>query len=134
MEASVAGKPMARGVTTFAWLEGGAFLVQHARVEPGGLSPEWREQAPFPVASIIGLDDTSGEFAMLYSDARDVFRIYRMSVADRTWTVWREDPGFLQRFVGEFSEDRRAISGRWEQSEDGSSWTLDFDMTYRRVG
>jgi len=132
MEASVDGKAMARGRTTFEWREDGAFLLQHADVEPTDLAPEWREQAPFPVASIIGVDDSSGEFSMLYSDARDVFRIYRMTVTGSRWKLWRDDPGFLQRFIGEFSEDRRTISGRWEQSPDGSSWTLDFDMTYRR--
>ena len=134
MEASVEGKTMARGRTTFEWLEGGAFLVQRAEVDPADLAPEWREHAPFPVTSIIGVDDSSGEFSMLYSDARDVFRIYRMTVAGRAWKLRRDDPEFRQRFIGEFSEDRRTISGRWEQSPDGSSWTLDFDMTYRRVG
>lgn len=134
MEASADGRPMARGRTTFEWLEGGAFLVQHADVKPTELAPEWREHAPFPVTSIIGVDDSSEEFSMLYSDARDVFRIYRMTVAGRTWTVWRDHPGFRQRFIGEFSEDGRTISGRWEQSPDGSIWTIDFDMSYRRVG
>lgn len=132
MEASVDGRAVARGRTTFEWLEGAAFLVQRAEVDPTELALEWREHAPFPVLSIIGVDDSSGEFSMLYSDARDVFRIYRMSVAGRAWRVWRDDPGFLQRFIGEFSDDRRTISGRWEQSQDGSSWTRDFDMTYRR--
>lgn len=89
--------------------------------------------APFPVTSVIGVDDSSGEFSMLHADSRDVFRIYRMTVVDRTWKLWRDDPGFFQRFIGEFSEDRRTIAGGWEESPDGSAWKRDFDMTYTRV-
>ncbi len=131
LEASVDGKPLARGRTTFEWLEGRAFLLQRADAEAA--TDEWREHSPFPVTTITGADDSSGELVMLYADAREVFRIYRMSISSGTWKVWRDDPGFFQRFIGEFSEDRRTIEGRWEQSPDGSNWTRDFDMTYRRV-
>jgi hypothetical protein len=131
MEASVDGQPMARGRTRFEWMEGRAFLLQHADAEATG--DEWRDSSPFPVTTVIGVDDSSGEFAMLYADAREVFRVYRMSIIEGTWKVWRDDPGFFQRFIGEFSDDRRTIEGRWEQSPDGSSWTRDFDMTYRRA-
>jgi len=130
MEASVDGTAMARGRTTFEWMEGRAFLLQHADAEATG--DEWRDSAPFPVTTIIGVDDSSGEFVMLYADARDVFRVYRMSITEGTWNVWRDDPGFLQRFIGEFSDDRMTIEGRWEQSADGSSWTHDFDMKYTK--
>jgi hypothetical protein len=34
MAASVSGELMARGRAVFEWLEGGAFLVQHADAEP----------------------------------------------------------------------------------------------------
>ena len=132
MEASVDGTAMARGRTTFEWMEGRAFLLQHADAGAPDDSP-WRDHSPFPVTTIIGVDDSSGEFAILYADARDVFRVYRMSISDGTWKVWRDDPGFLQRFIGEFSDDRRTIEGRWEQSSDGSSWTRDFNMNYRRA-
>jgi hypothetical protein len=39
----------------------------------------------------------------------------------------------LQRFTGEFTADGGAISGRWETSQDGSTWEHDFDLTYREV-
>ena len=132
MEAAVEGKPMARGRTTFEWMEGRAFVIQHADAEATG--DEWRDSSPFPVTTIIGVDDSSGELVMLYADAREVFRIYRMSLANGIWKVWRDAPGFSQRFVGELSDDGRTIEGRWEQSPDGSSWTRDFDTTYRRAG
>lgn len=132
LEASVEERPVARGRTTFEWMEGRAFLIQHADADATG--DEWRGSSPFPVTTIIGVDDSSGELAMLYADAREVFRIYRMSIADGTWKLWRDDPGFFQRFNGELSDDGQTIEGRWESSPDGSDWTPDFGMTYRRAG
>jgi hypothetical protein len=85
-----------------------------------------------PVTAILGLDDTTGECAMLYSDARGVFRIYRMNMTDATWTVWRAAPEFHQRFIGTLDDDGSTIRGQWESSPDGSAWEPDFDMVYRR--
>ena len=48
--------------------------------------------------------------------------------------MWREAPGFFQRFTGTFSDDNNTITGRWEGSRDGSNWEPDFDMTYTKVG
>lgn len=47
--------------------------------------------------------------------------------------MWRAAPGFHQRFTGTFSEDGRTVTGRWEGSRDGTTWTPDFDLTYRKV-
>ena len=85
-----------------------------------------------PVTSILGWDDTTGELAMLYSDARGVFRIYRMSLTDEAWTVWRDASGFFQRFVGRLEDEGATITGRWESSPEGSDWTPDFDLVYRK--
>jgi hypothetical protein len=58
-----------------------------------------------------------------------------MTFADRIWTLSRfaEDPDFSQRFTGAFDDDGNTITGRWEMSNDGSSWTPDFDLTYARA-
>ncbi len=85
-----------------------------------------------PVTSVIGLDDASGHFTMLYADARGVHRVYRMRLDDDTWRVWRDEPGFFQRFTGSFADGGRTIDGRWERSTDGSAWELDFEMRYWR--
>jgi hypothetical protein len=136
MQASVAGRPMAVGHTEFAWLEGGAFLVQHSDAEsPLPSAPrEWVENSPFPVTAVIGLDDSADTFSMLYADARGVYRVYGMNVADGVWTMWRAAPEFHQRFTGTFSDDGNAVTGRWEHSRDGvTSWEDDFDLGYTRV-
>lgn len=132
-EASSEGKFLGRGRTTFEWIEGGAFVRQRAEDEPSpDASPDWVSHSPMPVTALLGFDDSNGEMAMLYSDARGVFRIYRMSVTAEAWTVTRDNPGFSQRFVGSFQDDDATIRGRWESSEDGTTWVPDFDMEYRK--
>jgi hypothetical protein len=73
-----------------------------------------------------------------YFDSRGVARIYRMSFADGIWRLSRSSADFSpldfwQRFTGTFSEDGARIEGRWEISDDGSSWTVDFDLIYTKL-
>ena len=135
MEASVGGRPMGRARTAFAWLQEGAFLVQHADAEASDPppAPEWVANSPLPLTTIIGLDDSSEAFCMLYADACGVFRVYRMSLSEGIWRLWRDAPGFFQRFTGTFSDDRATIAGHWEGSRDGSTWEHDFDVTYTKI-
>ncbi|HEX9389536.1 MAG TPA: hypothetical protein VF918_24645 [Anaerolineales bacterium] len=114
-----------RGRTSFDWIEGGAFLIQHSEVP----------NSDFPRStSVIGPDDTAETYSMLYFDSRGVSRIYQMSLSGDVWKLWRDFPGFSQRFIGTFSEDRNLITARWEKSSNGSNWELDFNLTYTRVG
>jgi hypothetical protein len=135
MEASVGGTPIgARATTELAWLEGGAFVVQHTDLEPSDepLPPGWRENAPFPVTSLLGLDDATGQFTMLYADGRGVLRVYQMALDAGVWTIWRDAPGFFQRFTATFGDGGRRIAGRWEGSPDGTRWSTDFEVTYSK--
>jgi hypothetical protein len=134
-EATREGKPMGRGTTSFEWIEDGAFVLQRADDDPDAeADPGWAANSPMPVTAIIGFDDTTREQVMLYSDARGVFRIYRMSLDDDEWRLWRAAPGFHQRFIGALRDDVQVVGGRWESSPDGSAWEPDFDLTYRKVG
>ena len=113
-----------RGHTSFQWLEGGAFLVMRSGVP----------QSDFPRASaIIGPDDSAGAYGMLYSDSRGVSRIYAMSLSDGIWKVWRNAPGFSQRFTGTFSDSGDTITACWEKSSDGANWEHDFALTYTKA-
>jgi hypothetical protein len=113
------------GRTTFDWLEGGGFLTQHSEVA----------DIRFPRGvAILGPDDSAETYGMLYFDSRGVSRIYQMSLQGNVWKVWRDFPGFSQRFTGTFSDDRNTITARWEKSSDGSNWELDFNLTYTRIG
>ncbi|MFE7440183.1 hypothetical protein [Streptomyces chartreusis] len=121
--------------TEFAWTEGGAFLAQRADVGPDTALPgAWAPNAPFPTLALIGYDDTSDEFTVLYADGRAVARVYRATMTGRTWHQWRAAPGFHQRLTVTVSPDGDTIEGSWEQSPDGERWTTDFDVSYVRPG
>lgn len=115
--------PGQHGRATFEWLEDGAYL-------------RLRTQAPDPAPAsvmIISGDESSGTYAVLYYDSRGVARVYQMSFTQRTWKIWREAPGFWQRFSGTLSEDGRSIRAAWEKSAGGSAWEHDFDLIYTKV-
>ena len=130
-EPSVNGGSPGRGRATFEWIEDGAFVLERSEAE--WRDPAWVENAPVSTQSVIGWDDTTGTIAMLYADSRGVFRIYRGTLTDEAWRLERAAPDFHQRFVGVFRDDGRTIEGRWESSADGTSWELDFPITYRKV-
>jgi hypothetical protein len=116
--------PEGRGRMTVAPTEGGRFLRIDSLIE----------DARFPRSlQIIGSDEVSEECTALYFDSRDVYRVYRMRLADGEWRAWREAPGFHQRFTGKISGDGNTIAAQWEFSEDGKSWKVDFDITYKKV-
>jgi len=112
------------GHASFEWLEGGVFLVEHSEAD----NPE----VPRGIM-IIGPDDAAGTYCMLYYDSRGVSRIYQMSLSSSTWKLWRNFPGFSQRFMGTISDDGRSIKASWEKSSDGSHWEHDFDLTYTKI-
>ena len=75
----------------------------------------------------------NGTYFQLYSDERGVCRVYEMSIGNGEWKLWREGEPFSQRFSATFSDDGNTITGRWEIAEDGTNYTTDFDLIYRRV-
>jgi hypothetical protein len=109
-----------RGRACGRWL-GDAFIELETEMEG---APMWH--------FVFGRSDAKGELVALYHDPRPTSRFFRMSLAGRQWTLWREDPDFHQRFVAILSPDR--IDGRWDASEDqGRSWRKDFDLIFERV-
>ena len=128
MEArSPAGAPWqgGRGRVGFEWLDGRTFLIQRWTVE----APE----APDGIA-IIGAGAEPACLRQHYFDSRGVHRVYEMSLIEGVWTLWRDAPDpFPQRYVGTFSDDGRAIAGRWEKRQQGADWDLDFELNYRRL-
>ena len=112
------------GRTSFSWIEGGAFLIMHSRID----EPE----IPSGIA-VFGTDDTTGEYSMLYFDERGVSRRYEVSLKDNVWQWWRNARGFSQRMVGTIAADGRTIVSRGELSRDGARWEPDLELTYTRV-
>jgi hypothetical protein len=112
-----------RGRVTFAWLDGAPLLLERLHVD----LPE----APDGVA-VIGCDGISDTYYQLYTDERDVQRVYAMSLSDGVWKLWRDGQPFAQRFTARFSQDGKTIVGRWEIEEDGE-WRTDFELTYTKL-
>jgi hypothetical protein len=115
--------------TVFEWMTGGRLLVQRWEVDV----PE----APDGIA-IIGVRPDGDGYLQHYFDSRGVVRVYEMTLGDGVWELLRVKPDFSpldfsQRFIGRFSEDGVTIDGRWETSDDGSNWRLDFELAYTRV-
>jgi hypothetical protein len=111
------------GYAIVEWFEEGAFLVIHQGEKPMPPFSTW----------IIGRDESTELYKVLYFDTRGVSRIYDMSFHDGVWKMWRDDPGFSQRFTGTFSKDGKRISAQWEKSSDGTTWEHDFDLTYTKL-
>jgi hypothetical protein len=115
---------------SFEWLPGERFLIERWEIPV----PE----APDGIA-IIGADPKSeGNYLQHYFDSRGVARVYKMSVEDGVWKLWRDEPDFStldfsQRFTGTFGPDGKAIAGSWEICCDGETWEHDFDLTYIRA-
>ena len=104
-----------------SWIEGGAVLA----MRQGGPTP--------PLATwIVGRDEASPDYTVLYSDGRGVSRIYAMSLTNGKWRLWREAAGFSQRFEATVSDDRNSVAGHLERSTDGQKWEHDFNVAYGR--
>ena len=120
------------GDVSIEWLEGRKFLIHRSRTD----HPDFPDSL-----SIIGhtgrdrvdesADDSS--LSMHYFDSRGVFRVYNVAISDSEWRIWRDAPGFSQRFTGTFSEDGEMIAGQWEASEDDVHWAADLRIEYRRA-
>ena len=88
---------------TFEWLEGGQLLLERSTVE----MPE----APNGVC-VYGCDAANGTYYQLYTDDRNVCRVYQMSIGNGEWNLWRDGEPFNQRFTATISEDNNRIDGR----------------------
>ena len=69
---------------------------------------------------------------MHYYDSRGVFRAYDTSATADSWRIWRNAPGFSQRFTGTFADGGDTIAGLWQLCEDDVNWADDLQITYRR--
>jgi hypothetical protein len=113
-----------KGPVSFEWAQDGAFLLMRmgdkAASTPAAL---W----------LFSRDESTPHYTVLYYDSRSVSRVYQMSFSEGVWKMWRNAPGFCQRYEGTVSKDGKTIAARWEKSSDGTRWEHDFDVTYMKV-
>jgi hypothetical protein len=109
------------GCVTFEWQEGGHFLVERSH----------NEHELFPDAiCVIGAPEGAGGLVMEYFDSRGVRRTYGISLEDGVLRMWREHPGFDQRFAAKLGHD--AFEGVHQLAETPGDWRDDLKVTYRR--
>jgi hypothetical protein len=109
------------GTVTFEWLEGGRFLIQRSRSE--------HEQFPDSI-SVIGAPESGDGLVMEYFDSRGVRRTYSVSLVDGVLHIWRDAPGFDQRFSATLVPD--SFEGLWQLARTSGEWRDDLKVTYRR--
>jgi hypothetical protein len=109
------------GRATATWLEGERFLLMRTQAD----------RAEFPDALWV-LGETDDGLVSHYFDSRGVHRIYRLGFDQGVWRLWRDEPGFEQRFTGTIEEGGNRIVGVWELSPDGSDWERDLEITFSR--
>ncbi len=113
-----------KGLVSFEWVQDGALLLLRMGDKP---------PSPPSAMWLIGRDESAPNYTVFYYDARRVSRVYAMSFSERVWKIWREAPGFWQRYEGVVSQNGKTITAHWEKSSDGAQWEHDFDVTYTKV-
>ena len=114
-----------RGRASFAWHEGGAFLIMRSEVDhplfPSGVA-------------IFGSDEGAGKLVMSYFDERGVSRLLHVEAGEGRASWRHDDPEFAQllTIVAEEGGDQLRSTGR--MSERGGEWTEDLSQVFERVG
>jgi|SRR5579859_181187 len=113
-----------KGLVSFAWIQDGAFLLMRMGDKPPG---------PPAALWLISRDESAPGYTVFYYDSRSVSRVYEMSFSEGVWKMWRNAPGFCQRYEGTVSKEGKTIAAHWEKSVDGTRWEHDFDITYMKI-
>ena len=112
-----ATKDEIRGQSTFAWLEGGFFLVHRFHLEYGGRA--------FTGVEYIGYDEKSGHLKThVFSNQGPTPQAYTWEVDEQSFKNWFGDIGADNHYEGSFSEDRNTLIGQWEWPGGGYEATM----------
>ncbi len=124
--ATEATHPMFEGVVpgsiSFEWLEGGRFLVQRSRND--------HEQFPDAIC-VVGAPERGDGLVMEYFDSRGVRRTYGVAIEDGVLRMWRDEPGFDQRYSATIEQG--GFEGQWQLARAPDAWQDDLHVTYRRA-
>jgi hypothetical protein len=112
------------GRTSFAWHEGGAFLLMRSEMD--------EKEIPSGVA-VFGSDDAAATFVMVYFDERGVSRKYDVTLTGNRLVYSRDEAGFAQRNTLVIDVDGSRIVGLGEMSRGGGEWEGDLSLTYERI-
>lgn len=112
------------GLTSFDWLEGGAFLIIHSEIDdpnfPDGIA-------------IFGSDNVAKNYFLLSFVERGVSRKYDVTMTGDQLTWWCDEPSFSQRFTLVIEDNGNRMRSQGEMSREGAAWEEDLALTYVRV-
>jgi hypothetical protein len=112
------------GRASFAWHEGGAFLIMRAQIDeprfPDGLA-------------IIASDSVGGRFSMIYFDERGVSRLFDVEVGEGRVTWSRDDPKLAQSVTITAEDGGATLVSRGRMSQEGGPWGDDLSQVFRRA-
>ena len=115
---------LVHGRTSYAWLEGGRFLIQRSVVD----HPDFPDSI-----CVIGVMEGESELSMQSFDSRGIHRTIEISFDGTEMRTKRDAPGFDQRGTATLAEDGRTLTGISQLNRDGEGFRDDLAYTYRRV-
>lgn len=111
------------GLTSFAWGEGGAFVVMRSQTD--------HDDFPDGVA-IFASDNVLGTITMCWFDQRGISRLCPVTVGER-WVAWHhDDPAFLQRVTITADPSGRSMVSKGEMARGGGTWGDDLSQVFVR--
>lgn len=111
------------GRTSFAWSEGGAFLVMRSETD----------QKDFPDGlAIFASDNVLDQVTLCWFDQRGVSRLCPVVVGERTLSWRHDDPDFMQRITLTADADGKRMTSRGEMAKDGAAWGPDLSQVFVR--
>lgn len=111
------------GTTSFAWAEGGAFLLMRSQID--------HKDFPDGVA-IFGSDDVLGAITLCWFDERGISRLCPVTVGERSVRWRHDDPAFMQRLTITADADGRRMVSKGEMAKDGAVWGDDLSQIFVR--
>ncbi len=114
--------PTIKGQVTFAWMDGGFFLVQHGDFEHDGVTIKAIEYIGYEQK--WGATEPSKDCISHVFDNMGHHFEYVWDVGDDTLTIWGGYVGSPAAFKGTFSDDHNTISGGWEWPGGGYESTM----------
>ncbi|MGY1706562.1 hypothetical protein ACI79C_18500 [Geodermatophilus sp. SYSU D00697] len=113
---TVSGTDDLTGEVRYAWMEGGAFLVQHVDLHAA--------DGPTRGVEYIGYEEASGKLRSHFSGAGGEVLEYTYQLEGDLLTIWFGGPDSPARFEGRFSADGRVNDGAWQWPGGGYASTM----------
>lgn len=108
------------GHTTYEWMEGGFFLIQHIDARAGGHAVNGIEY--------IGFDEDTQTLRSHLMDVHGSNFTYTWQIDGDTLTIWFGEQGSDNFFEARFSEDGNTYEGAWQWPGGG------YDAIATRIG